>query len=271
MTISLLRLLTTAALLSGASLVAAELPILTKARARLGTDAALDAIRSIHFVGTHESTNDDKPMTVPIEIFVKKPYFQRITVSYPKYVETTALNNLEGWVRRENLQDGRVGVNIVDVGQLKALRANTWENLSYFRGLEDKGGKIEDLGPVTQDGIACEKIVFRHDANISFVRYFDLATGRLVYTETGAGGSTREEGEILVNGVRFPKKVVLSTKTSSGKDQIITVTFEKVTVNENIDDRIFAVPPTPHPALAPIGAKPALPTAPVVPAFPEKK
>ena len=40
------------ALLLPAVMHAAELPILAKARARLGPEAALDGLRSIHYVGT---------------------------------------------------------------------------------------------------------------------------------------------------------------------------------------------------------------------------
>jgi hypothetical protein len=126
--------------------------------------------------------------------------------------------------------------------QIKRLRATTWENLSFFRGIERVGGRMEDLGPVTFEGIACQKIAFIHDTNIIFYRFFEVSTGRLVYTETENGSSIREQGEIKVNGIRFPKSMVNTTKTPTGQLRTFTVTFDKITVNEVFPANLFAVP-----------------------------
>jgi len=241
------RLFAVAAVFLAATLPAAELPILTKARARLGSDAALDALQTLHFVGTLTAPGSGDAAatstTVPLDILVKRPAQQRITVTYLNYVESTGLNDYEGWMRQQNPADGaRWNLTILSIDQVKRLRANTWENVSFFRGLEAKGGHIDDLGPVTLEGIACQKLAFVHEKTIVFYRYFELATGRLVLTETEAGGSVREEGELVVNGIRFPKRVITSSKTTSGKDQVVTVVFDKIVVNEPIDDAAFAVP-----------------------------
>ena len=112
----------------------------------------------------------------------------------------------------------------------------------FFRGLETRGGRIEDQGPVTIDGVACQKVAFVHAENIIFYRYFDLATGRLTLTETEAGGTLREQGELIAAGLRFPKSLVTTAKNPAGKVQTVTITVEKITVNEVFPASFFAVP-----------------------------
>lgn len=111
-----------------------------------------------------------------------------------------------------------------------------------FRGLETRGGRIEDQGVVTIDGVACQKVAFIHAENIIFYRYFDLATGRLTLTETEAGGTLREQGELIAAGLRFPKSLVTTAKNPAGKVQTVTITVEKITVNEVFPASFFAVP-----------------------------
>ena len=49
-------------------------------------------------------------------------------------------------------------------------------------------------------------LVFIHSDEIIFTRYFDKANGRLVKTVTDNKSEIREEGEIIVSGIRFPRK-----------------------------------------------------------------
>jgi len=126
--------------------------------------------------------------------------------------------------------------------QVKRLRSNTLENLSFFRGIERRGGRIEDLGIVDVNGRSANKVSFIHDSGSVFTRYFDETTGKLILTETEQGGSIREDGEILANGLRFPKKIVTISKTEGGKERSVSIEFQTVTVNEAFADELFAVP-----------------------------
>jgi hypothetical protein len=224
--------------------------VIARARAYLGTESALNAVRTIHFSGALEaiasvpSTTDstklvDQLVHLPTEIVFQKDYQQRIEVTGPKVIETTALDGYDGWQKRTNpANPAQWQITLLDAGQVKRLRANTWENLNFFSGIQKKGGTVQLAGDATVDGIACAKLSFIHADNIIFHRYFDKATGRLVKTETEAGGEIREEGEMVVNGVRFPRKVI--NKGTDGKTT--TILFDKVTVNESIPAADFAVP-----------------------------
>lgn len=224
--------------------------VIAQARAYLGAESALEAVRSIHFTGTLELTANvpsatdpgvtvEQQLRLPVDIVFQKPYQQRIVVRSEKVIETSALDDYDGWQRRSDAQNpARAQVVLLDPQQVKRLRANTWENLNFFRGLEKRGGSVEYQGETTVDGVACAKVAFIHGENIIFYRFFERATGRLVKTETESGGEIREEGEMTVEGVRFPKKVI--NRTPDGKTT--TITFDQVVINEVHPAREFAVP-----------------------------
>ena len=240
-----LAVLTVATALVSAA-AAAEPAIIAKARAFLGSEAALSNVKSVYYTGTviaPDPADPTKQVRTGIEIIFQKPEQQRITATSDKSVETTALDGYEGWSRLQDRADPtKWRLNLLNVDQIKRLRANTWENLFFFRGITESGGRMEEQGTKTIDGVTCEKIAFIHSANIVFTRYFDVATGRLVLTETEAGGTIREEGEMVVKGIRFPRSIVTSSKTPKGEPHTVTIQFDKVEVNETFPPTHFRVP-----------------------------
>lgn len=226
-----------------AAVAHAELPIVAKARAFLGGDAPLDAIRSVHYVGKLTSEDKDASGPVSIEIIFQKPDQQRIVATSDKGIEMTGLNGYEGWQRVQDPTDSsRWQLTLLAKEQIKRLRANTWENLCFFRGLERIGGKVEDQGTTTIEGVKVRKVAFIHSPEIIFYRYFDESTGRLVLTETEGGGRIHENGEMMVQGVRFPRTLITTSKNSEGKEVTVSIAFEKITLNENFPETLFAVP-----------------------------
>lgn len=223
--------------------VGAELPIIAKARAYLGSEAALKAVKSVHYLGVLKSADPADKSQVSIEIIFQAPYRQRIVAKSNKGTEITALDNYDAWQRVQSPSDPtRWNLTLLSPDQIKRLRANTWQNLAFFRGIEREGGKLVDHGDVTIDGVVCRKIEFSHTDKIIFYRYFEAATGRLVLTETEAGGTIREQGEQTIEGVRFPKMIANTTKLAQGGAQTINIAFSKITVNEPFDDQLFAIP-----------------------------
>jgi hypothetical protein len=227
----------------------AEVPaVVTKARAFYGTDADLDAVRSVHYEGVLVSTEthaggETSTVEARVEIIFQKPYQQRIVARAADKVEITALDDYEGWQRVEDpRKPGARRVFLLGKEQIKRLRANTWEHLSFFRGLEKKGGNVVDHGIVDLDGQPAQKVAFVHDDDIVFTRYFEPATGRLLQTETEQGAKIREDGEIRADGVRFPQRVITSTPLADGGHRVVTVEFESVKVNETFPPELFRVP-----------------------------
>jgi hypothetical protein len=209
---------------------------IAKARAFLGSESALNAINSIHYIGTLEVSGK---ASLPTEIIFQKPYRQHISVKGPKVIETTALDGYDAWQKRTNADNpAQWQIVLLDAGQVRHLRANTLENLSFYSSREMKGCVLALLGEVMVDKVPCMKISFTHTGGVVFLRYFDKDTGRLVKTETENGAEIREEGEMIVGGVRFPKRVI--NKAPNGN--VTAITFDKVSINEVFPIETFAVP-----------------------------
>lgn len=224
----------------------AEDPLIAKARAFIGPEATLDAVQSLRLIGELEVLDGTEPASAPakIEILFQKPDRQRITATNENRTETTALDGYDAWSRVTDPSDSsQWQVTLLGPEQIKRLRANTFENLAFFRGLERHGARVEDRGTATVDGVACRKFAFVHAPGIVFTRSFDLATGRLVLTETESGTEIREEGELRSGGLRFPKRIVTINTLPDGATRTIRVTFSEVTVNPTLEAALFAVPP----------------------------
>lgn len=223
---------------------------IAKARAAVGTEKALASISSVRFIGTVETVQkiptkddpaktEDKTIRLGIDIIFQNPYRQRIVLRSDNGLETTVLDGYDGWIRRSEIgKEAEAQFTLLESTQIKRLRANTWENLSFYRGIEKRGGRVEYQGEADVEAKPCIVLDFLHTDNISFTRYFEKSTGLLIKTVTENGGEIREEGEIIVNGIRYPK--VLINKSPEG--QVATITFDSIKVNEPLPAAEFAVP-----------------------------
>lgn len=222
--------------------------MIAMARAYLGDEEALNNLRSVHFAGKLETVEETpegaRPVQARLEIYFQKPYQQRIELTMGDRIEVTALDDYEGWQRVQSAEGPR-GWRLTLLGkeQIRRLRANTWENLSFYRGLDGVGGQVNDLGTVILEGRPARKIAFVHSPSIIFFRYFDEETGRLVLTETEKQGSIRERGEIIAGGIRFPAKIITTNILADGTTREVVVSFERIDVNHDLPDELFMVPP----------------------------
>jgi outer membrane lipoprotein-sorting protein len=246
-----LSLATCTALFAAAFAAAAEPAIIAKARAYIGTESALESLKSVHYTGTLVTADPKDPAKqarAAMEIIFQRPDRHRIMATTDKVIEVTALDGYDGWQRVQDAADAsKWQQTLLGTEQIKKLRAIAWENLSFYRGLERRGGQIEDQGTKVIDGVTTQRIAFIHAPHIIFYRHFDVATGRLVFTETQSGETIRETGEMVVNGLRFPKTIVTTSKNPAGVVQTATINFEKIQVNETFPDSHFAVPAIPRP------------------------
>jgi hypothetical protein len=232
----------------------AEPAVLGLARAYLGPESTLEGIQSIHFVGSltwsDPASAGKPPVTASLDMIFAKPLRQHLVDRREKVTRTTVLDGYDAWdYDQSNADPTKHRLTWLTVGDIKTLRANTWENLYYYQVPE--GGQVEDMGPATIDDIACERVDFTHGPGIVYERYFDRDTGRLVLTVRGKE-SIRESGELRVDGVRFAKTIVSTTKASSGGSVVTTVVFDSVKLNEPLAPDLFAVP-----SIAPAKAAPA--------------
>lgn len=239
------------ALFAAMSLSAAEPSIINRARAYLGGEAALNSIQTLHYHGTLELPDapaENQVGPIAVEIIFQKPFRQRSVITSSRGTEITVLDDYDGWQRVEAADDPtRWTLVLLKTDQIKSLRANVWENLAFFRGLDAAGGSTEDLGRATVDGIVCRKLAFIHSPDVTFYRYFDETSGRLVLTETKRGESIREEGYMEVNGIKFPRVLVTETTQPDGSRRTVRITFERISINTPVADSLFAMPPLTSP------------------------
>lgn len=243
----LLGVLLGSTLLVSTALADAE-AIITKARAYLGGETALNGVRSIRYAGVvdtieKDATGAEKAVKHQIEIIFQKDYQQRIVLTKEGEVETTALDDYEAWHRiQEKGEQSRWRTVLFQKNRVKQFRASSWENLSFFRGIERVGGSLVDHGVVQNEGKSAHKVAFVHEPAIVYIRYFDPETGKLLYTETDQGARIREEGEKVVNGIRFPERIVNVTTLPDGRERVVTISIHEVTVNETFPPDYFRVP-----------------------------
>lgn len=222
--------------------------VIAKARAAVGDEVSLASLKSVHYSGTLVTTLTDekgqpKTVTVAIEIIFQKPSQQRIVASSADKIEITALDGYDAWQREQDSKDSaRWRMTLLPKEQIERLRANAWENLFFFKGIERIGGQIEDLGTSEIDGKTCRKLCFNHRNGVLFYRHFDQQTGRLLLTETENGVLIKERDDIVVAGIKFPRKIITESKLPTGLTRTITIIFDKITTNETFADSLFSVP-----------------------------
>jgi hypothetical protein len=222
----------------------AEPAVVGLARAYLGPQSTLDGITSIHFIGTLDRVDPDRgaagTVHTDLDMIFAKPLRQHLVMRAPKVTLTTVLDGYDAWDwLQDNADPTKFKLTWLPAADIRTLRANTWENLYYYSSPE--GGSVEDKGPETVDGIDCERVDFTHGPGTVYQRYFDRDTGRLVLTIRGPE-RFRESGEILVDGVRFPKVIESRTKIESGSEVVSTAKFEQVILNEKLPNDLFTAP-----------------------------
>jgi len=217
--------------------------VVTQARKYLGKDRDLDEVRTLHYRGRVEVAAGGKTESGSFEMLLQKP-LQNLTIQVIGDRRTTiGLDDMSGWVRVESVaKPALCRTEVLDLPQLRNLRAQTLENLLFFRGMDKSGVKVEFRGESVVDGRHVSTLAFAHPHGIVYSRSFDSATGQLLVTEVPGGVRMREEGDQLVSGIRFPKRLVSTNKNPDGSEAEVSIYFDEIKVNETFAPDAFAVP-----------------------------
>lgn len=211
--------------------------LLAQARAWIGSEEALRAVRTIHYQGTFENLLESR--TGRFHIYLKKPAMQRTEFDDGTTTVTTAIDGFEGWSRVSvNGQTDNYRLKMLETEQLRRMRYNTHDNLNFFAGMEAIFGKIESRGRAYKDGFETWRIDFIFDDRNVFQRYFDCETGALVATTNLAGMTIRETGSQIVAGVRFPRVV----DAYFNGEIVNRIVYQRIAVNEDLPDFLFEFP-----------------------------
>lgn len=213
--------------------------VLKIARAQLGSDDVLDGVKTLQYFGRTVDA-DDKELG-KLELRFKKANKQRLDVLHPDgKKQVTVCNDYEGHIRGADENGKSLGLNVLSFQQVKLLQLNAHENLSFLHGPRTKaGGKAILKQDTTVDGVKAHHVVFEYSEVPLYERYFDAKTGKLLKTVSTAKGVAFVEKEaIIVDGIRFPKEI----HNYKDGELIRKVIFDKIVVNEPIDDALFEFP-----------------------------
>ena len=216
--------------------------VVAQARRYIGKDRDIDAVRTLHYRGRIEISGANKE-TGTFEMLLEKPNQQKTVQVIGDRRTTVGLDDTVAWNRVESVSKPALSrTGIMDIPQMRLMRASSIENLCFFRGTAKEGIRVEHRGETASDGRATVRLAFVHPDGIVFVRTFESATGRLLHTEGPGGGLIREEGEQTVAGLRFPQRLVSTSKADDGSESTVTIFFDEIKVNETFPADTFSVP-----------------------------
>lgn len=209
------------------------------AREYLGGARKLDAIDTIRYQGVLVYGSGESGT---VESVFKRPNRHQFISVINNQRETSTLNRTEAWRKMENLdQPGAYSLDFYQVDDLRHLEATVIDTLSFMKAPPTRNGRIEYLGTEEVEGVETRVLLYRHSDSIWFRKYIDPETGRLLHMVNSKGVVFTYQGEILVDGVRFPEKVVVRFRTQFGQ-QSMEVSYSTITLNAEIDTERFRVP-----------------------------
>ena len=209
------------------------------ARSYLGPDDKLDAIESVHYKGSLLYSSGDLGT---IEMVYQKPMQHRMVAVIGGRREVSVLDGSEGWTTFERVVDSvPLSIEIFDPIRILIMQASVREAFNFFRKPDTRNGEILYEGKETVNGRACNVLTYHHGDGIAYQRYIDAETGQVHKTLDSKGVEYLEEGELIVDGLRFPKKLVSTFSTAIG-DQSMEFAYSSITLNEKLPDSDFVMP-----------------------------
>ncbi len=210
-----------------------------RARAYLGDSNKLNSITSIHYKGSLLYSSGDLGT---IEMVYQKPMKQRMVAVIGDRKEVSVLNNSEGWTTFERVVDSvPLSMEIFDPIRILIMQASVREAFGFFRKPNVRNGEITYEGKETVKGHECVVLTYHHGDGIAFRRFIDAETGQVRRTLDSKGVEYIEEGEIMVEGVRFPKKMVSTFSTAIGS-QTMEFAYTSIEINKNLPESDFIMP-----------------------------
>jgi outer membrane lipoprotein-sorting protein len=240
LTLVLLGLITSGATAHAAP-TAAE--IIAQARAKLGPETKLTAVKTLLFEGK-SFDKDAKPVGI-VQLQYKLPNKRREYVLRNDRTLEVILgtDGIEGFVTTRNLNSGEQRIRPAEGYEVKTYLDQFLADTEFYA--PPKRGQVTYVGEARQQGKTCHALEYKYPGGLIFKRFFDKGTLLLVATEIYAENTPAdnrrllvEEGELIVDGIRFPKKTTVYT---AGKKES-HVEFTQVKINENIPDSVFAFP-----------------------------
>jgi outer membrane lipoprotein-sorting protein len=217
--------------------------IISQARAKIGPEAKLSAVKSLSFEGKIFDADGKERAFQKVDY--KLPDMRRdYSLQAGTSVEIiSASNGLEGYAKAGNVNTKNQQIRPFGSQEIKLFTAILQAETGFFA--EPPKGKVKYIGEGLQQSKTCYILEYEYAGGLFYRRYFDRDTKLLVAQESYAADTpegkrrlTVEEGELFVDGIRFPKKV---TTYLEGK-KVASIEYSSIKINPDIPDSNFAFP-----------------------------
>jgi hypothetical protein len=230
--------------LSGFSLLSAHVEeaerVIERARENLGLDAKLRAVVTLKIKGQIEPAN---PKLMPAEVLLvaRKPSSQRLEVLIDDIVETTLLHGDKGVLIRSSPSDGLSSMRPLSASELESIRQSTHHLFCFYEPDLQNFEHVRHIGTTNWREQFCDVLVYNAPIGRKTVRYFSRKDARLVATireQAGEKIEIVEAGDLVVDGVRFPKTQYYY---QDGK-LLHRFSITEVEINNALEAGIFDIP-----------------------------
>lgn len=212
---------------------------IAKARAYLGAEAKLQAVQTLRYSGVIVFGSGDSGT---VDIVFKKPSSQQINSVVNGMKEVSTLKRTEAWQKVERHDEpGSWTLNLYEVDDILRMQANVRDQFDFMAPPSTRTGKVIFEGEHEIDGVKTRALRYDHGNGRFFLHFVDPATGQVLRSVNDLGMIFMKTGEIVVDGIRFPEKLITRFRTPLGVETL-EVSYSKITVNEKIDDAIFDMP-----------------------------
>lgn len=154
----------------------------------------------------------------------------------------TASNGLEGWAARRNLTNGQSENKVISFAQVARMREMTIDELNFFAAPAKEIGSVKLIGKDKVNEQNVYALEYRYKNGFAITRFFNTENFKLVAYDqkTEAGQQQRQQVEEFTTEeeITFIKreKVFIDGK------HVLDVTYEKITLNPDVSEDIFAFP-----------------------------
>lgn len=214
--------------------------IIERARATVGDEASLGTLITFKVVGKIKPV-DPKVPEANIVILARKPSSQRLEVRVGDLVESTILRGSKGCIVRSNeAQEGpqATQMRLLSEEELERVQYNTRQFFSFFEPNYKEGETVKHAGIEQHRGVRCHKLVYSHPDGMQITRYFAVNDDTLVSTMTDKGVESVEVESVIVEGIKFPKKV----EYYDNHKKLHTIEFASIEANIPLPAGIFDIP-----------------------------
>jgi hypothetical protein len=211
--------------------------IIDRARATVGTEAALNRLVTLQIIGVLEPAAPEIP-SATLLIIARKPCSQRLELRVDDLVETTILNGGRGCIVRSNLNAEASQMRELVGVELERMIYSTRQHFNFYRPDFKNGERVRLEGIENFRGQRSYKLIYEYPDGQETIRYFSVVDDTLVATITENGVASIGKGAQIIEGIRYPEAI----DYYEGDRKLHTIVLREVKVNQPLPAGVFDIP-----------------------------